>query len=143
MLVLWWEGFTKGMVLRMQPRKPKKKLQKELSDAVWKKDERLVTELVGRGANINVRFDNDFTLLHIAVREGDMRMMRLLVRLGADIHIPNARGNSPLELARVLDDIREINGKEPGLYKTLTEAYSLRHTRRLKAQHRLRGGPKA
>lgn len=42
--------------------------------------------------------DND-TPLHDAVVNGHLRLIKLLVEKGADIHAKNAKGKSPLELA--------------------------------------------
>jgi len=116
-----------------------KELKTALAEAVWRKDEQLAADLIRRGADVNARYDNDFTLLHLIVQDGDMRMARLFICNGADIHTPNAKGNSPLDLARVLDDVREINGKKgERFYTTLITAFSQRHAQRIKAQHRLR-----
>lgn len=114
------------------------KLKQALVKAVDRKDEQLVARLIRDGADINSTFDNDVTLLHLAVRDGDMDKARLLIRHGADAGKPDARGRSALETARFVDARRRDNGIEGASYYTiLMEEVSRRHARRTKAQRQL------
>jgi len=55
--------------------------------------------------NNNLPSDDEGDLpLHWAVREGNVDMVRLLVKLGTNYHSPNADGEDPLQLASCLDD---------------------------------------
>lgn len=114
------------------------KLKQALVKAVDRKDEQLVARLIRDGADINGRFDHDVTLLHLAVRNGDMDKARMLIRHGADAGLPDARGKSALDTARLVDDRRRDNGIEGASYYTiLMEEVSRRHARRTKAQRQL------
>lgn len=55
--------------------------------------------LVQAGANVNVKgLDND-TPLHDAASNGHLKLIKLLVERGADIHAKNSKGKAPLDIA--------------------------------------------
>ncbi len=49
----------------------------------------------------------DFTPLHYSIGIGDFDMMKLLLKLGADIYLESEMGYSPMDLA-ILMGIREL-----------------------------------
>lgn len=99
----------------------------DLLAAVQNKDEARVQDLVAAGVNVNLhRFDNDKkqevvlkTALQRAVELGDIRMVELLLKLGAKPDIYHA-GVSPLRLAIRLSD-SDISTKHQ-IIKTLAQA---------------------
>ena len=72
--------------------------------------------LLESGANANIQ--NDFwrwTALHKAVSDHDVSMVEMLLGYGADIHIRDINGTTPLDLAKT-DEMRDIllSGVLPG-----------------------------
>lgn len=61
--------------------------------------------------------DND-TPLHDAVVNGHLKLIKLLVEKGADIHVKNSKGKSPLELATptIQPHLLNTNLPIPGKY---------------------------
>lgn len=63
--------------------------------------------LLAQGVGINDVVDTKGnTLLHIAAKEGNGAAAEVLLRFGADPHLKNHKGMSPIQLTRVfLDDL--------------------------------------
>ena len=60
--------------------------------------------LIHLGADVNASTRRDrFTPLHIAVVNGNARMVIDLIELGADLQVYDADGMTPLDLARAYD----------------------------------------
>ena len=60
----------------------------------------LIETLVTRGASVNAVNAHGFTPLHRAAVEANDNVALLLVRLGGDLTIKNAKGWTPLEMAK-------------------------------------------
>ncbi len=60
----------------------------------------IVWLLIYRGADVNVRDQNDFTPLHYAAWNGNLEILRLLLDAGADINASNYEGDTPQTLAQ-------------------------------------------
>lgn len=68
-----------------------------------------LAELIKKGAvDLNTRYDNDETILHIAARDSDPDIISLLIDAGADIHAKNVRGYTPLHVAAQEGDIEAV-----------------------------------
>ena len=66
--------------------------------------------LFENGAHANVKDDDGDSLLHYAVREGLTSMVDYLIKLNhCDIKILNEDNETPLELAKTLNDNSMIN----------------------------------
>ncbi|EPH5681667.1 ankyrin repeat domain-containing protein, partial [Escherichia coli] len=65
---------------------------------------------IQHGADINAKANNgfDFTPLHYSIGIGDFDMMKLLLKLGADIYLESEMGYSPMDLAILMGDKRII-----------------------------------
>jgi hypothetical protein len=85
--------------------------------------------LLESGANPNAVSPKGDTALHIAARDGRLDVLRELVAGGADANVPNAAGQTPLQLVetmkpRVLDPIAEMIGLfDDGAQPAETAAY--------------------
>jgi ankyrin repeat protein len=70
-------------------------------------------DLRTRGLNIpefiseGIPSSND-TLLHLAARRGDVKIITILIREGADLNSVNAYGYTPIHLARDLNSVRTL-----------------------------------
>jgi ankyrin repeat protein len=67
------------------------------------KDERKAKQLVKRGANYDIRSFNGETALMMAVRNGLMEVIRVLINNGADITEKNYKGDTLLHLAAKIE----------------------------------------
>lgn len=65
-------------------------------DAIENGDYDRVVTLVESGANINAKNDDDESLLHFAAMYGNTQITRFLLSNGADIHIVDDEGKTPL-----------------------------------------------
>lgn len=59
----------------------------------------MAARLVASGANVNARGLDDDTPLHDAASNGNIRLVKLLVERGADIHAKNKKGKTPVDVA--------------------------------------------
>ena len=119
------------------------KLQKEAEDdrqkatdgekliyLVWKGDISDATTALAEGANPNCRYSetsndrlpycvDEDTPLHIAARNGNITLVKLLIVFDADLNLKNRNGETPLEVA--IDECKKIIEKILTLRKHLTE----------------------
>eukprot|EP01112_Ceratiomyxa_fruticulosa_P010630 TRINITY_DN281_c0_g1_i1.p1 TRINITY_DN281_c0_g1~~TRINITY_DN281_c0_g1_i1.p1 ORF type:complete len:657 (-),score=95.88 TRINITY_DN281_c0_g1_i1:49-2019(-) len=58
----------------------------------------IVLEFLNRGIFVDSRKDNKETPLHIAMRDGNWRVGKLLIEHGANITLENAKGKTPIEV---------------------------------------------
>lgn len=58
--------------------------------AAWKKPE-MVSYLISKGANVNLKSFNGFTALQIAAELGSLESMKVLMQAGADIDVEHAK----------------------------------------------------
>ena len=69
--------------------------------AVINGQERIVSALLSRGANINRSDSNNrWTSLHFAAKSGDVKLVNGLLTMGAQIDIRDINGDTPLHVAR-------------------------------------------
>ena len=79
---------------------PNANIKNELLNSVKKNNTSKVKELLKKGANINSEYDDENTLLHIAVRKGLDKMVKLLVKSNIKINARNKFDDTALhELA--------------------------------------------
>ena len=71
-----------------------------LTNAVAEGNGGLVSALLARGADVNVRALDGKTPLTIAVVNGDARMVKLLLARGADVRLKDRDGRTALDWAR-------------------------------------------
>jgi len=67
--------------------------------------------------NINQKDATGHTVLHYAIKNGDLEMTRKLIRIGADIYLKDDVGNSPIDLAIASGDAQ--------LLKCLLDKYNI------------------
>jgi ankyrin repeat protein len=60
----------------------------------------MIELLLAKGANINIKKNDGYTPLHLAVGRGNVAMVELLVAKGADVNVKNNAGDTPLMLAK-------------------------------------------
>lgn len=60
--------------------------------------------LLDAGADINANGENNFSPLHNAVEQGHYEAVKFLIEKGADTLIKNSDGNSPADLALILNE---------------------------------------
>jgi len=60
--------------------------------------------LLGSGADINAKGEHGYSPLHDAVEQGHIDVVKLLVDRGASIAIKNTDGDTPTELAKLLNE---------------------------------------
>ncbi len=68
--------------------------------AAAQSDREMVRTLLERGANANLKQQNDYTPLHTAAGRGDIEMAKLLVAHGADLSVRGTDGKTVLDVAR-------------------------------------------
>jgi ankyrin repeat protein len=61
---------------------------------------RIVSRLLGRGADVNARAAGQHTALHEAAFRGNLELAQLLLAHGADATVRNDGGHTPLDLAQ-------------------------------------------
>lgn len=63
--------------------------------------------LLERGANINAKNDKDLeTVLHLAIRTKDAKLLEFALNNGADPNIQDKNGKTPLHLAAIANDLK-------------------------------------
>lgn len=77
----------------------KKRLNRAFLHAVWKGLLPEAKDLLGRGASINGRDDENFTALMYAVQKSDMEMFDFILSQNPDVNAANRYGATPLYLA--------------------------------------------
>jgi hypothetical protein len=77
---------------------------------------RQIVKWVESGGDLDWRSPNGWTLLHLSVLSGNEKMVRFLIKHGADIEATDERGDTPLTLA--LED-RWIQAWNPLVVKSL------------------------
>jgi ankyrin repeat protein len=65
--------------------------------------EELIQSLVGAAANVNCCDSEKHSPLHIAVSNGSIKQVKILLKNGADVHILDTKGRTPLHNVRTLD----------------------------------------
>ena len=73
-------------------------------DAVEDKDEAALRKALARGADVNYRPEDGFTLLTGAACFGTARVVKLLLAAGADPNLPDGAGDLPLHVAFDTED---------------------------------------
>lgn len=82
--------------------------------AVRASNPEIVTLLLERGAQVDIRDSSDHTPLHNAAWNGNLDMIKLLLDAGADINATTYSGSTPLSCARSgrkIEAIQFIEGK--------------------------------
>jgi hypothetical protein len=79
-----------------------------LVDAVRKKDITLVKQLIGQGADVNMKNSSGQSPLLFAVTTKNVEIMKLLIENGVDINKKFENGNFPLDLAIYNKDIEMV-----------------------------------
>ncbi|GEM_PF-2228384 len=74
-----------------------------LYEAVSDNNLSLIKEMLKRGADINSRGYNDYTLLHTAVANGYVETTEFLLENGADSGLKDGNGLTPLQLAQKME----------------------------------------
>ena len=65
----------------------------------WPQRQAVVKLLLLANAPVNAEDFDGLTALHLAARDGDTELVRMLISFGADRHRPNRRGVTPYQLA--------------------------------------------
>ena len=87
----------------------KKRLGRELSDAVVTGDAARVRELLGRGADVNARdSEHEETALFFAVKFAGAEMVRLLIENGAEVEARDDWGRTALFFAGVSSEVFKV-----------------------------------
>lgn len=79
----------------------------------------LCRALIDAGASVDTPGDDGLTALHIAVRRDDAAMTRLLIALGASLHVTDAHGRTPRQLAQLSghealeEELARLEGDRP------------------------------
>lgn len=76
----------------------KDELNKKLIEEINRGSFNNAIELVKQGADINTTNGNGATLLHFVCRFGTLKAVKLLVEMGADIHLEDERGTTALDV---------------------------------------------
>ncbi len=93
----------------------------DLIAAVYRDDTDTVIDLINRGMDVNSVDPAGNTLLHVAARNGNVRLLEILLKGKANPNARNRVGDSPLMLAA-------YNGKQPAIDFLLTAGAELNHT---------------
>lgn len=98
-----------------------------LMNAVLVSDRRGAETLMDFGANLELKDDEGRTALHIAVEYGIVDMTRMLIDRGADINAKNADGYTPLECAKICENLDKgtATGKFYSTIRQLLEAKAM------------------
>ena len=106
-------------------------------------DYALVEKLIKEGCNIHQRAEQDWTPLNFAAGKGDLKMVELLVRLGADITAVGRDRRRPSSIAKAANR-KEVAAfltqkekelgvwEDPLKYRPYCKAYYLRDLRKFK-----------
>ena len=76
--------------------------------AVFSNHTDIVDKLISNGADVNVRTDHYWTLLHAAAHNSNTAMIKFLLQRGADPFTKNNRGETALDVARTFLREEEI-----------------------------------
>ncbi len=71
-------------------------LNEDLFKAVETENLTLVKSLVSKGANINAKYDNGWTVLHSAAKSGNFELVKFIVNNGADVNSKTEYGETIL-----------------------------------------------
>lgn len=93
----------------------------DLIAAVYRDDTDTVIDLINRGMDVNSVDPAGNTLLHVAARNGNVRLLEILLKGKANPNARNRVGDSPLMLAA-------YNGKQPAIDFLLAAGAELNHT---------------
>ncbi|MEE2742595.1 MAG: ankyrin repeat domain-containing protein [Bdellovibrionota bacterium] len=63
-----------------------------------KADERIISYLIGKGANVNAKGKEGMTSLHQVAKRGDWQIAKVLINSGADYHWQDDEGQTPLHV---------------------------------------------
>lgn len=74
------------------PQENKKALQQELCDALRACDETKAVDCIRRGADVNAPDANGYTPIFDAIKTGNVDAIRLIAKLGGDLHYEHAAG---------------------------------------------------
>lgn len=87
---------------------------------------KIIDQCIKKHFNVNTPGENGTTLLHIAVAQNNLELVKFLVMRGADIHVKDDNGCTPLHMATATDPA--LNKK--GFIQSLPEIveYLLKHT---------------
>ncbi len=76
--------------------------QIKLREAIEQENVKLVRQIIKQGVDVNIKYDNGTTPLHIAASKGNLKIVKLLVKNGADVNI-EYDGANPLYFAAWLN----------------------------------------
>jgi len=71
-----------------------------LGTAIFVRSPALVELLLDAGADVNIRYEDGSTALHVVALTGDEALIQLLLARGADRALRNSEGKRPQEVAR-------------------------------------------
>ncbi len=89
-------------------RTPREAAQRALDMAIYRHESDLIKPLLAKGAHVNHVYEDGWTLLTKAVKNGDKKSAHTLLANGADVNLPNHRGETPLILAAGNFDMTEL-----------------------------------
>lgn len=72
-----------------------------INSRIGSKSSECLIYLVGRGADVNVKNDDDIYPLHMAASEGQIECLQILLDLRVNISVVDKRGQTPLDLAKL------------------------------------------
>lgn len=84
---------------------PFKQRQFEIFDAIIADDTRAIINLFSQGVEVNYRMSSFYyrTPMHIACQSGSAKIIKLLIEKGANLHIEDSYGITPIFLAELKD----------------------------------------
>lgn len=66
----------------------------------------VVSYLIGRGANVNLKDKNNYTPLHFATQEGVFEIVEMVLNAGGCVNAKDVFGNNPIMRCETTTDIR-------------------------------------
>lgn len=100
------KNFTQTLTSEMDESKdPFEKSQFDVFDSILLDDTAILIKLLSQGISVDYRMSNFYyrTPLHIACQSGSTKTIKLLIEKGADIHIEDSYGITPIFLAQLKD----------------------------------------